>query len=82
VFVLWISGDGIVVLDEVGCVRPMYVCLLCCGCVLGSCFVKGLGLRLFKVSISPIVVHCSAILFWLCLLLLCQCFRCCVLSRV
>ena len=26
-FVLWISGDGIVVLDEVGCVRPMYVCL-------------------------------------------------------
>ena len=44
------------------------VCLLCCGCVLGLCSVMGLGSRLFKVSLNPLVIHCSAALFWLCLL--------------
>ena len=32
-------------------------CLLCCCCVLGLCSDKGLGSRLFKVSLSPLVVH-------------------------
>jgi len=54
------------------------VCLLCCGCMLGMCSVKGLGSRLFKVSLtlSPLVVHCYA--FWYVLfvfVLPCLCFR-------
>jgi len=49
VFVLRISDDCIVVLDEVGCARPVYVCLLCCGCVLGLCSFKRLGSRLFRI---------------------------------
>jgi len=40
----------------------------CLFVVLGLCSVKGLESRHFKVSFSPFVVHCSAILFWLCLL--------------
>ena len=47
-FVLWISGDGLVVPDKVGCVRLVFVCLLCCCCVLELCSVKGLGTRYLR----------------------------------